>query len=88
MVETMNKTLASFRLKSAYLKTFKKACELSEVSMTSVLESLIFQYLKDFDHIMKEEEDVDKLVDRISDYVKKNNQKGDIELKGMGVVQE
>lgn len=75
--EQIPKTLASFRIKDNYLKTFRSACKLAGVRMSDIIESFMFKYLQEFDQIMEEEDSVKGIEERIKDHVQKVNQQAE-----------
>ncbi len=80
----IEKEVVSFRLKSNYLKTFRKACEVSGVRMSSIIESLMFRYLKELDQIMKEEEEMMSITERLKRRVSADLKEFDEELMREG----
>lgn len=68
----MEKIPVNFRIRKKYMDTFQKACKLTGVTMTSVIESLIFSWLKEFGDMLDQEKEIDKLTGKIQDYSKIN----------------
>ncbi len=77
----VKKEVVSFRLKSNYIKTFRKACEVSGVKMSSIIESLMFRYLKELDQIMKEEDNMMSITERLERKVSSDLKEFDEEMK-------
>lgn len=63
--ESIPRKLVSFRIKEPYFRTFKKACELSELRMSTVIESLMFSWLKTYGDSLHEEEEIEKLIGEV-----------------------
>lgn len=67
MVKNDKKILANFRLRSDYYKPFKKACEISGDSMTSIIEGLIFSYIESMSEILHKQMQKEKIIKIIDD---------------------